>query len=299
MSTMDRSHGGAGRPPPSYGKRRARGAREIPHARAVCYEPAVRAVTLLLSLLVLATSGLACAPVQKGASYTDDARRAYDRAMESFADEDCITAEPLFRDIRATYPYTRYAALSELREADCMAMQDKHAEAIEIYQRFARVRASHEDVPYARFKAAESQFEQIPSEWFLSPPAHERDLRAARDALKDLRRFLLDYPSQNEAPKAAEMEKKTLGLLARHELYVADFYLIREKPKAAISRLRDLLRSYEGSGYEPQALLLMGRTQLFMKEREAAHATFRELIARYPSSGSAVQAERYLAETGG
>ncbi|HVZ37386.1 MAG TPA: outer membrane protein assembly factor BamD, partial [Polyangiaceae bacterium] len=101
------------------------------------------------------------------------------------------------------------------------------------------------------------------------------------------------------APEAAGMEKKVLALLARHELYVADFYLKHEDPEAAIGRLQGMLRSYEGSGFEPQALLLMGRTQLFMQDRPAAHATFRELIARYPESGSAVQAERYLAETGG
>lgn len=262
----------------------------------------MRAVSLSLlafSLLALVAGGSACAPVKKTASYTDAARKAYDRAMSAFNKEDCITAEPLFRDIRANYPYTRYAALSELREADCLLIQDKHAEAIEIYQRFARVRASHDQVPYARFKAAEAQYAQIPTEWFLSPPAHERDLRAARDALKDLRRFLLDYPSDEHAPEAAKMEHETLALLAKHELYVADFYLKREKTVAAISRLKDLLRSYEGSGYEPQALLLMGRTQLIMKDRPAAHATFRELIQRYPSSGSAVQAERYLADTGG
>ena len=95
------------------------------------------------------------------------------------------------------------------------------------------------------------------------------------------------------------MEQKTLALLARHELYVADFYLKHEQPVAAVNRLREMLRSYEGSGLEPQALLLMGRTQLFMREVDAAHTTFRELIGRYPESGSAVQAERYLAETGG
>ena len=259
----------------------------------------MRVAISLFALLALTLSAASCAPVQKTGSYTDDARRAYERALSAFDSEDCITAEPLFRDVRANYPYTRYAALSELREADCLAMQDKHAEAIEIYQRFARVRASHEQVPYARFKAAESQYEQIPSEWFLSPPAHERDLRAARDALKDLRRYLLDFPDDKNANQAAEMEQKTLALLARHELYVADFYLTQENGRAAITRLRDLLRSYEGSGYEPQALLLMGRTQLIMKDREAAHATFRQLIARYPESGSAVQAEHYLAETGG
>lgn len=266
----------------------------MPRPSAMCYAPRVRRLLLLCVVF-----GFACAPVQKTGSYSDDARVAYERALRSFEDKDCLTAEPLFRDIRANYPYTRYASLSELREADCLAMQDKHAEAIGMYQRFARVRASHEDVPYARFKAAESQFEQIPNDWFLSPPAYERDLRAARDALKDLRRYLLDFPDDVHAKEAMEMEQKTLALLAQHELFVADFYLTREKPLAAIGRLKDLLRSYEGSGYEPQALLLMGRTQLFMKDPEAAHATFRQLISRYPESGSASQAERYLAETGG
>jgi len=241
----------------------------------------------------------ACAGTKKTGVYTEDARIAYETAMEAFEKEDCITAEPMFRDIRANYPYTRYAALSELREADCLSLQDKHVEAIEIYERFARVRASHESVPYARFKAAESQYEQIPSEWWLSPPAYERDMRAARDALKDLRRYLLDYPYDENADKAADMEKRTLQLLAQHELYVADFYLRREHPEAAIKRLTGMLQTYEGSGFEPQAMLLMGRTQLMMKDVPKAHATFRELIARYPQSGSAGQAERFLAETGG
>jgi outer membrane protein assembly factor BamD len=250
---------------------------------------------LALALLTLG----ACAAKQKTGSYTEDARVAYEQAMEAFEEEDCITAEPLFRDLRANYPYTRYAALAELREADCLVMQDKHAEAIEIYQRFARVRASHEDVPYARFRAAESQYKQIPTEWFLSPPTHERDMRAARDALRDLRRFLLDFPESEQADKAAKMEKRVLALLAQHELYVAKFYLDREHPAAAVNRLREMLESYEGSGYEPQALLLMGRTYLAMKDRPQAHQTFRTLIARYPGSGSAVQAERFLADTGG
>jgi outer membrane protein assembly factor BamD len=124
-------------------------------------------------------------------------------------------------------------------------------------------------------------------------------MRAARDALKDLRRYLLDFPNDESAEKAAKMEQKTLALLAQHELYVAGFYLKRDHPEAAIHRIEGMLRAYEGSGFEPEALLLMGRTQLLMKDRPAAHATFRQLIARYPDSGSAVQAERFLAETGG
>ncbi len=249
--------------------------------------------------LSLCVALLACAAPQKTGSYTENARIAYEAGLEAFEDDDCLTAEPMFRDLRANYPYTRYAALAELREADCLAKGGKHEEAIAIYQRFARVRASHEDVPYARFKAAESQFDQIPEEWFLSPPAHERDMRAARDALNDLRRFLLDFPFDERSGQASRMEQQTLKLLAQHELYVAEFYLTREYPKAAIKRIETMLVLYEGSGYEPQALLLVGRTQLMLKDRPAAHAAFREVLTRFPRSGSAVQAERFLAATGG
>jgi outer membrane protein assembly factor BamD len=267
----------------------------VPRGRAK--SAPVRAVRYALLLAVLLCA--ACASVQKTGSYAEDARLEYEHAMEAFEKQDCIAAEPLFKKIRANYPYTRYAALSELREADCLALQDKHAEAIEIYQRFAKVHASHESVPYARFMAAKSQVEQIPSEWFLAPPSYERDLRAARDALKDLRRFLLDFPSDGHAGEATAMERRVLELLAKHELYVAEFYLKREQPSAAVVRLQNMLGTYDGSGLEAQAMLLMGRTQLMLKDRTSAHSTFRELIARYPKSGSAVQAERFLAETGG
>lgn len=267
--------------------------------RAVTALAPVPSARVLVTALALSLGLPACAAPQKPRTYADEARLAYENAMDPFNDDDCLTAEPMFRKIRSDFPYSRYAALAELREADCLERADKHAEAIEIYQRFARVRASHEDVPYARFKAAQAQFEQIPSEWFASPPAHERDLRAARDALRDLRRFLLDYPADEHAKEAAKMEERTLKLLAQHELFVADFYLRRDHPEAALGRIREMLESYDGSGYEPEALFLLARTQLMMKEPDAAHATFRALMERYPRSGMAVQAQRFLTATGG
>ena len=91
----------------------------------------MRVTLLTLAILAsLATILPGCAGTKKTGVYTEDARIAYEQAMEAFDNEDCITAEPLFREIRSNYPYTRYAALSELREADCLAIQDKHMEAI-------------------------------------------------------------------------------------------------------------------------------------------------------------------------
>jgi len=255
--------------------------------------------TLRTTLIPLLFAGLAlaCGASQGGRnlSYGDNAREAYAAAMEDFRGGDCLNAEPAFRKLRRKYSYTRYAALSELRIADCMLEQDKHTEAIAAYRRFVRNRPSHGEVPYARFKIAEAYFKQVPDEWLLSPPAHERDQGPTREALRQLRRFILDFPDDGRLGEANQMVRRSLDLLAHHELYVAEFYLDRDHPQAAILRLTTLLETYRGSGIVPQAMLLLGRTHLSMSDQGAAREAFQELVERFPESGYADQARGYLA----
>ena len=153
---------------------------------------------------------------------------------------------PSSRDIRQEFPYSRFAALSELRIGDCQFKNEEYPEAIQTYRQFVRIRPSHKEIPYARFRIAEAYFNQIPSGWFMTPPVHERDQSAARDALIQLRRFVVDFPDDQRVPDANELMEKCMGLLAAHELYVARFYLRRDAYRGVISRLRGLLASYPG-----------------------------------------------------
>ena len=252
--------------------------------------------TAALALAVCggAIAGCGATNTPRALSYGENARRSYDNAFQAFEDRDCLTADPLFRRIRREYPYSRYSALAELRIADCHVIQNQHTEAVRAYRSFVRHRPAHPDVPYAQFKIAEAYFRQIPSEFFLTPPPHQRDQGSTRSALRQLRRFLLDYPSDERVERAREMLAETLAQLARHELYVAQFYLDRDHPRAAVLRLRHLLDVYDGSGIEPEALLLLGRVFLHMRELGDARQAFEELIDRFPDSGYAVQAREFL-----
>ncbi len=256
-----------------------------------------RLLTGLFALL-LAMPSLGCGgeSANRNLSYGDSAEAEYQAAYEDYEDGDCLDAEPAFRKVRREYPYSRYAALSELRIADCLLQEDKAPEAIAAYRRFVRNRPSHAEVPYARFKISEAYFKQIPDEWLLSPPAYERDQGATREALRQLRRFILDFPDDERVEEANDMVRQCLELLARHELYVADFYLERGHPEAAVLRLETLVNSYEGSGIEPEAMLLLGRVHLNMQNQDKARETFEELIDRFPDSGHAQQARAYLRE---
>lgn len=254
-----------------------------------------RPLTRLLAALAV-VGATACGASQQGPalSYGESARRDYERALGAFQDNDCLTATPLFQHVRREYPYSRYAALAELRGADCELDQQHFSEAIRQYRSFIRARPTHPDLDYAQFRVAVAYFRQIPQDFFLSPPREERDQAPTRSALRIIQRFLREYPESEHAGEARRMEGDTLALLARHELYVADFYLFRDRPAATISRIEGMLADYRGSGLEPLALVLLGRTYLHMGEPDRARVAFEDVVGHYPESGFATQAQRYL-----
>ena len=124
------------------------------------------------------------------------------------------------------------------------------------------------------------------------------DQTAARDALIQLRRFVVDYPDDQRVPDANELMERCMSMLAAHELYVARFYLKRDAYRGVISRLRGLLAAYPGSGVEPQALLLLGEVYMKTEEVEAAKGTFTELVQRFPESEEAKKARSLLKKLG-
>ena len=255
---------------------------------------------------ILLASSLACggsSSSKKGSTRKlldpdDDARSGYEKALLDFRRGDCLAAEPMFREVRREFPYSRFAALAELRIGDCQFKNEEYPEAIQTYRQFVRIRPSHKEIPYARFRIAEAYYNQIPGGWFMTPPAAERDQTAARDALIQLRRFVVDYPDDQRVPKANELMDKCMSLLAAHELYVARFYLKRDAYRGVISRLKGLLTAYPGSSVEREALLLLGEVYLEAKEVEAAKETFNQIIQRFPDSAEAKKARSMLGKLG-
>ncbi|MGD8609366.1 MAG: outer membrane protein assembly factor BamD [Myxococcales bacterium] len=259
-------------------------------------------------MLALLVGAVACSGSSTGKSVKktgksmlkpgDDARTGYERALLDFRRGDCLSAQPTFEEIRREFPYSRFAALSELRIGDCQFKNEQYPEAIETYRQFVRVRPSHKEIPYARFRIAEAYYNQIPGGWFMTPPPYERDQSAARDALIQLRRFVVDFPNDHRVPDANELMQKCMSLLAAHEFYVAQFYLQRKAYRGVISRLQALLTAYPGSDVEPEAMLLLGRVYMETEETEAARDTLNEVIQRFPDSSEAKRAKALLRKLG-
>jgi len=264
------------------------------------------AVCLVAALAVPAAS---CAAKQaKGGllDYSRSAKELYETAMVEFDDEDCVEAEKLFEDVRRQFPYSKYAADSELRLADCKLSQGNNAEAAVAYQQFVKAHPTHQDADYAAYKKGVAYYEMIPGDWLIMPPPHERDQSATRDARGAFSSFLKTYPKIDRADderasvrndlreRATEFLVEVVDALVRHEMYVAQFYLARDLRKAASVRLEGIWVSFPESSLVPDAMFLQATTFLEMGESGEAKRVFEEIAKRYPGHYQTKRAVDYL-----
>jgi outer membrane protein assembly factor BamD len=262
----------------------------------------------LLAALSVALPGCEKQEARTALSYTADAKRAYDEAMEEFKAHNWIEAQSMFREVKRKYSYSKYAKLAELRIADADYEQEKYAEAIREYRQFVHDhRSDVEEVSYARARIAEAQYAQI-SDSFLLPTSDERDQAVILDAFKELKGYVHDYPNAKDSDHIKELLADVTARLMRHELYVARFYLNRDNFDAAVLRIQYAMRNFAGgpnikgptpaetidSGLEAEALLLLGEVYLKMHKFDDARKAFDAILHDYPKSPLVVQAQNYL-----
>jgi outer membrane protein assembly factor BamD len=265
---------------------------------------------LLLGLLPMLGASLSACDVAKPKTpltYTADAKRSYEFALDSFNSHSYIESQVLFREVKRKYSYSKYARLAELRIADADFLMDKFPDAIREYRQFVHDhRSDAEEVAYARSRIADAQYAQVTDSLFLAS-GEERDQGVVLDTYKELRGFVHDYPSAKDTPRMRKLLAEVTARLIKHELYVARYYLEKDNFEAAILRVQYALRNFaRGSsvaapsgeeddlGLEPEALLLMGETYLKMHKYSDARDTFGAIVHRYPGSALVVAAQNYL-----
>jgi outer membrane protein assembly factor BamD len=248
-------------------------------------------------LAVLVSSLSACAATTTAPltpqRYEENARVAFQSAMAEYDDKNWETAITLFEQVKREYAYSHYARLAELRLGDIDFRQEKFPEAVTTYRAFIHDHPNDNGIVYARFQVCKALFEQV-GDTIMLPPQEERELSSAADAYSAMKAFTTDFPRYERVPEVEYMLSVMTGLLVRHELYVARFYLSGDKFEAAANRCRYALEHFESSGLEPEALVLLGETYLKMKRKDDARTVFNTVIDRFPDSAFSIPAKNFL-----
>ncbi len=250
------------------------------------------------TLVALTAVLAACAGSNANRPEGDDAEAMYQRAMADLEDGLFPEALAAFAEVKTKHPYSKYAALADLRIADTHFERAKYLEAIDAYRQFLKLHPNHPESAYCYFRIGEAYFEQIPKDWWFLPPAAEKDQENTRRAITAFKDVLDRYPKDAYAEKARESLQEARRKLADHEMYVAQFYWKRERHLAAAQRAEGLVRDYSGLGLDAEALWLAleARKELGDTAKVREHAE--RLVREHPGTSQAQDAQQILEDLG-
>ncbi|MBI3071725.1 MAG: outer membrane protein assembly factor BamD [Deltaproteobacteria bacterium] len=221
-------------------------------------------------------------------------RENFQRGLKAYNKGEWAEAEKYFNYTKAR-GHGDWAVLAEIRLADTYFERERYAEAVDAYQLFTKTHSTHPEADHATYRIALSAFRQIPDDWFILPPAHERDLRSTTDARRALENYLARYPNGRYAANARTEYLEIRSRLISYEIYAADFYANRAKWPAVVLRLEFAMREYPGMGRDEEILFKLGSAYISSGDFGRGVETLKSVIARFPGGRYRKAAEKIVA----
>lgn len=227
-------------------------------------------------------------------TYADDAKQNHDLGRRALEAGRHLEALKYFEHVRNKYPYSSFAALADLGIADTHFEREKYTEAIDAYKSFVKLHPTHPDADYAKLRVGLSHYKEIPSDFILFPPSSQKDQSPVHGALYALEDFLRAYPESKRVPEAKNLIADVRRRMAAHEMYVADFYLQRERHRAAVGRLNKVVEEFHGLGFDGEALLKLAKSYIALDEKKKAREALERIVRELPNDSHRTEAERLL-----
>jgi outer membrane protein assembly factor BamD len=212
---------------------------------------------ILICLFVAGATSCSTTSTFNGAnvSYSETARQNFEMGEKALKALNSGEALAYFDYVRNKYPYTKYAADSDLRIADAYFQEDNWLEAADAYDFFIRFHPVHESLAYANFRLAKSNVNAIPSNFFIFPPSYTKDQTATKEALAALDRFIERFPSDENVKEAKEMRVKLREQTALQHMYVAQYNAKLRKWRGAAQRYDEVAKNFADTPSAKAAML--------------------------------------------
>ena len=246
--------------------------------------PKYRAILFSFALFAF-LAGCASAPVKKEQPGPE---MYYNRALEEL--KGGWLFGPDYEQIRQTlnqiidnYPYSTYAPLAQLRIADTYFKESRYLESAEAYDHFIKLYPNDKNIPYAVFMEGRSFFENQKS-WLTGSIPYDIDPTGIYNAFDEFKYIISNFPSSEYAEKAKKYARECEKALAKHDLYIADFYRAHEHYEAAINRLKTVYEKYPDSGVADEALYKLAGIYKKLDSPEEYKQTMDLLKQSFPDS---------------
>ncbi len=252
------------------------------------------ALLLGIALLPACTSGKKSLREYKG-SYLESVKLNFEAGEEALKDGEYEKAVGYFQFVRSKYPFSKYAALSDLKIADTKFVQKKWIDAASAYEVFIRLHPRHEEVAYASYRVGISYFHAVPSDFFLLPRATSRDQSFTKEAVAAIDRFILQFPASDYVADARAKQLLLFSYLAQHNLHIASYYIKRGRYQAAVERYLLIESTYPETNEATEALFLAAELRhKELDDREGAIELYMRIVDTKKDSEFIEKAQKQL-----
>ena len=170
----------------------------------------------------------------------------YNQGMEEFEKGDVIYAGKKFSEAELLYPQSEWASKAVLMSAYGYFSQGYYNDAVNDLERFLKKYKNHPQTDYAYYLLALCHYDQIVDE--------KKDLNQILLSQKYFNYIVKNYPNTDYALDSQYKLEYILEIMASKEMYLARYYVQREKWIPAINRFKKIIKEYDTTIYVEEAL---------------------------------------------
>jgi outer membrane protein assembly factor BamD len=193
-----------------------------------------QSLTIICILALLLTT--ACGKVKEEKT----ADQLAEDGMAAFNKKHYEKSIDAFEKLRDWYPFSKHAALADLKIADANFILENYDEAVIAYEEFERLHPRNEAIPLVVYNIGLCYFNRLET--------IDRDQAPAEHALDAFYRLRRQFPDSEYSQKAADHIVKCRESLAAHDLYVGKFYFKSKHYKSALNRFEKVMNHYPDVG---------------------------------------------------
>ena len=179
-------------------------------------------------------------------SLDDQMIEVYNQAMEEFQKGDVIYAGKKFSEAELLYPQSIWAPRAVLMSAYGFYSQGYYKDAINDLERFLIKYKFHPQTDYAYYLLALCHYDQIVDE--------RKDFNEILLAKKYFELIIKNYPNTDYSLDSQFKLELIIEIMASKEMYLARYYIDREKWIPAINRFKKVVNDYDTTIYIEEAL---------------------------------------------
>jgi len=211
-------------------------------------------------------------------------KELYDQAQSRLKSESYSTAIMSLEALESRFPFGRYAEQAQAELIYAYYMNSQFEASQSAAERFINLHPRHSHTGYAYYMKGLAAFTDdsgLFSRYFQSD-LEKREVVMAQTSFDELSEFISRYPQSNYVSHAKQRMIYLKNLLAKHEMYVADFYMQRGAYLAAIGRSKYIIEHLPNTPQTPYALSILVEAYDLLGYEDLKKRNLNILTSNYP-----------------